>query len=297
MTEKFYSIRKVTFGLRPWLAVLFCAATLAACKNKEEFVANDVPAELAKLDLAEPLPFTINGRVTAGGQDSCYSVFLADDFAHFSETNPVVTVPIVSDSFQISIPLKRMTAGRIRGVDKDGKLTRTCADLWLVPGETLDADAFTKSMFFYYDRSATYNEKTAQGVEALRHATNYQSPHLPKLEGPRWEKVRVIDEDGAEPAIFEIKEVIFGKDATVLRLLPPDDRYTMSFAKGSYLSDDKGRKYLMLESIFGDLQEDKNLEVRVFGGYVAYDPVPDDVETLTFHDSSQPTLHRIKRAE
>ena len=53
-----------------------------------------------------------------------------------------------------------------------------------------------------------------------------------------------------------------------------------------------------VEVVVGDVHVVVEVDARlVFGGYVAYDPVPDDVETLTFHDSSQPTLHRIKRAE
>lgn len=297
MTEKFTINRKMTSGLRPWLAALFCVAALTACKNKDGFTAYDAATEIAKLDLAEAQPFTIDVNVRATGQDSCLSVFLADDFVHFGETEPCVTVPITGESFQISISLKRMRAARIRGVDATGNLTETSADLWLVPGETIKADAFSKQLHFYFSESKTYNDKVNQGVEALRKATRYQSPYLPVIEGKRWENVSYIKDENTEMPVLVIKEVIFGKEATVLRLLPPDDSHTMSFAKGSYLSDDKGRKYLMLEPIFGNLLEDKNLEVRVFGGYVAYDPVPDDVETLTYHDSGQPRLYRIKNAD
>ena len=143
MTEKFTTNRKMTSGLRPWLAALFCVAALTACKNKDGFTTYDAATEIAKLDLAEAQPFTIDVNVRATGQDSCLSVFLADDFVHFGETEPCVTVPITGESFQISIPLKRMRAARIRGVDATGNLTETSADLWLVPGETIKADAFS----------------------------------------------------------------------------------------------------------------------------------------------------------
>ena len=119
--------------------------------------------------------------------------------------------------------------------------------------------------------------KAARSIIALRNATNWESPHLPEVKGKKWEEVTSLTLGYPQ---ISVKEVIFGKNETVLRIVGDLYATDMNIRKDSYLTDGKGGKYNLRRVLYGDVDKDNSTDVRVFGGYYAFDPVPEDVEEL-----------------
>ena len=124
--------------------------------------------------------FTIDGYVDEEIADSCYNIYLGDEYFKIQD-EPVATVPIVNKRFTYSIPLEKVTAGRIRCIFPGGELCSDWIDLFFVPGETIKLTVHNG--YFNWDLPDTYKRKVNRGVMTVRNATNMQSPHLPKLKG------------------------------------------------------------------------------------------------------------------
>ena len=48
--------------------------------------------------------------------------------------------------------------------------------------------------------------------------------------------------------------------------------------------DEDGNKYRLLRAVKGNIGSNNEPEVRIFGGYFAFEPMPKDTKRLTFHD-------------
>ena len=271
-------------GMGVWLAVLFCGFTFTEGAAE--------PAELtsiSQLDLAEPQMFTIEGVVDEAITDSCYNIYLADDYLDIQGETPVATVPVVDKKFRYSIPLKRMTAGRVRCIFPGGELCSAWIDIFFVPGETVTLTVHN-GHYQLQPKAFSYYQKITRGVEALRRATEWTSPHLPNMAGRKWKNVKGESVGGYPP--LGVKTVIFRKDETVLQLYAKDfalNGGSMIINKGAHLTDNKGNKYALKRAMDADIDETNSLTTCVFGGYYAFEPVPRDVEELNFinHDSDE----------
>ena len=226
-------------------------------------------------ELSEPQPFTIMGLVDGANAYANYNLYLADDYMQIQDDRLVACEKVVDGKFRFQLQLTKMTAGRVRGIAGDGTLSPTWIDFFLVPGDSVELRAY--SDFFQLVPTISYMMKTRRGMNALRNATNWQSPHLPRVEGRKWETVTCQSMGFPE---LTVKEVIFGKDETVLRIFSDDFATDMAIRKATCLTDDKGGKYWLRRALFGSLDEKCSPEARVYGGYYAFDPVPDDVEEL-----------------
>ena len=83
---------------------------------------------------AQQQVFTIDGYVDENITDSCYNIYLADEYFWFDENSkPVATVPVVNKRFTYSIPLEKTTAGRVRCIFPGGELCSAWIDLFFVP--------------------------------------------------------------------------------------------------------------------------------------------------------------------
>ena len=275
---------KISMGV--WLGVLFCGFTFTEGEAKDSDKTG-----ISQQDLADPQMFTIEGIVDEEITDSCYNIYLADDYLDIQGETPVATVPVVDKKFRYSIPLQRVTAGRVRCIFPGGELCSAWIGIFFVPGETVTLTVHNG----YYDLQpndvSRYYRKITRGIEALRRATNWTTPNLPTIAGNRWENVE-SESTGGYP-LLGVKTVIFGKDETVLQLYAEEvmDASSLFINKGAYITDDKGNKYALKRALYGNIGETNSLATCVFGGYYAFEPVPNDVKELNFinYDSDEST--------
>ena len=65
--------------------------------------------------------FTIDGYVDENITDSCYNIYIGDEYFRIEEdSEPVATVPVVNKRFTYSVALDKMKAGRVRCIFPGG---------------------------------------------------------------------------------------------------------------------------------------------------------------------------------
>jgi hypothetical protein len=225
--------------------------------------------------------FTIDGYVDENVTDSCYNIYLADEYFKIDESGkPVATVPVVNKRFTYSIPLDKMTAGRVRGISQGGELRSTWKDIFFVPGETVKLTVYSEN--FDIDRPYSYRMKVDRAVEAIRKETNWQSPHLAKVKGEVWKDV-AYDKDKSS-VFWIVKDVIFNDEETVLRMLYSNHMGNMNISKDSYLIDEEGNTYKLKRALMEMVDENNSLDIRIFGGYYAFEPMPKGTKSFSFHN-------------
>ena len=253
-----------------WVVLLFCGFTFG-----EKDAMASVGKPLNTLELSEPQLFTIECEVGSHVIDKSFNIFLADDYMKIQDKKPVATVSVKDGKFHYEIPLKKITAGRICGTRPGA----TGIDIFFVPGETVKLHHYDNDEF-NLEPTVSYVQKIDRGVIALRNATNWESPHLPKVNGTKWDFVSCVSMGYPE---LIVKEVFFDRNETVLRIMPKDGFFSdMYIMKNSYLIDGKGIKYKLKRVVYGELDENNSTDVRTFGGYYAFAPVPENVEELNF---------------
>ena len=260
-------------GMCLWVVLLFCSFTFKEADTETVFKAS-LP------ELTEAQMFTVEGFVEGYYDEPKVNIYLADDYMHIKEDKPVATVPVVDRKFRFQIPLKKVTAGLMRSTRKGAK----GVELFFVPNETVKLHLTDKDFYVEPDNYG-YLQKIERTVTALQNATGWQSPHLPKVKGTKWENV---ESQSVGFPVLAVKEVIFSKDETVLRITTDYPANSMVINKESYLTDGKGGRYKMKRAVFGKLNEDNSPEVCTFGGYYAFEPVPEDVEELNFMADQKP---------
>ena len=230
--------------------------------------------------------FTIDGYVDEHITDSCYNIYLADEYFEIQGDKPVATVPVVNKRFTYSISLKKMTAGRVRCIFPGNELCSAWIDLFFVPGETVKLSVHNG--YYHLENSDSYREKIDKEVEAIRKATKWQSPHLPKVKGKVWK-----DAYSESRASVAVKDVIFGENETVLHLVSQFHLSNMIVSKDSYLTDAEGNTYKFKRALFGNVDDNNSQDVRIFGGYYAYEPLPKGTKVLTFHEGRNPNATAV----
>lgn len=216
--------------------------------------------------------FTIDGYVDENIADSCYNIYLGDEYFNIQGDEPVATVPIVNKRFTYSVPLDKITAGRIRCIFPNGELCSASIELFFVPGETIKLTV--RNGYYNWDYPDSYSRKVRRGLHAAREATGWQSPHLPKLKGKVWKDVAHVSHES-----LDVKDVIFAKDETVLRFTSDSPLYNMIVKKGTFLQDEHGNKYGLKRMVYGEpLDENNGPEGKTYGVYCAFEPLPKDVK-------------------
>ena len=253
-----------------WVALLFCGFTFG-----EKDAADSTTKPLSTLELAEPQPSVIEGVVEGNNAYVNYNLYLGDDYMQIQDDRVVACENVVDGKFRFQLSLTKMTAGRVRGISGDGKLSPYWIDIFLVPGETVKLHAHHNA--FGLEPTISYFQKAERALFALRNATNWESPHLPKVEGKRWEHVACQSNGFPE---LTVKEVIFSKDETVLRIVSDDVFNSINIFKGYFLTDEKGKVYQLRHALYGKIDADYSTDARVFGGYYAFDPVPEKVKEI-----------------
>ena len=278
-----------------WVALLFCGFTFA---QKDAVSSAVLP--LSVPELTEPQMSVIEGIVEGNNAYANYNLYLADDYMQIQDDRVVACENVVDGKFRFQLSLTKMTAGRVRGISRDGKLSPNWIDIFLVPGETVELHAYHNT--FGFVPTVSYYQKAQRALFALRNATNWQSPYLPKVQGTKWDNVSCQSKGFPE---LTVKEVIFSKNETVLRIVSDDVFNSINIFKGYFLTDEKGRVYQLRRALYGKIDADYSTDTRVFGGYYAFDPVPEKVRELNLTatrlegNSLQtlgPTILHIKQA-
>lgn len=226
--------------------------------------------------------FTIDGYVDENITDSCYNIYIGDEYFRIDEdSKPIATVPVVNKRFTYSIPLDKMKAGRVRCIFPGGELCSAWIDLFFVPGETIKLTVHNGH--FEWDLPYNYRMKVSRAVEAIRKETNWQSPHLPKLKGEVWKDVVYEKEKRSYPSCYwAVKDVIFNDEETVIRVVYDQHLSNMKIGINSYLQDEAGNKYKLKRALTGLVDENNTPEIRIFGGYYAFEPLPKGTKSFTF---------------
>ena len=221
--------------------------------------------------------FVIEGFVDENITDSCYNIYLADE--HFLiQDEPVATVPVVNKRFTYVVNIDKMTAGRLRCIFPGGELCKNTISLYFVPGETVSL--FVHNGFYNLRKSEEYDDKVNNAIDAIREETEWKTPHQPKIKGKAWKEVK----HKQNYYNLLVKEVYFNDKETVLRIANKGYGEGLTISKEAYLMDEDGNKYRLLHAVKGNIGSNNEPEVRIFGGYFAFEPMPKDTERLTLHD-------------
>ena len=231
--------------------------------------------------------FTIDGYVDENITDSCYNIYIGDDYFRIDEdSKPIATVPVMNKRFTYSIPLDKMKAGRVRCIFPGGELCSAWIDLFFVPGETVKLTVHNGH--FEWDLPYNYRMKVSRAVEAIRKETNWQSPHLPKVKGKVWKDV-AYDKERCDycSRYWGVKDVIFNDEETVIRIVYDQPFSNMKIGNKSYLQDEKGNKYKLKRVLMGLIDENNSPEIRIFGGYYAFEPLPKGTKSFSFWNDQE----------
>lgn len=220
--------------------------------------------------------FIIEGFVNPNITDSCYLIYLADEYFNIQD-EPVDTVPVVNKRFTYVLNTDKMTAGRLRCIFPGGKICENTISLYFVPGETVSL--YVNDGYYNIEKGPQYADKVTKAMEAIRKETNWKSPHLPKVKGKVWKNVS----DDEHP-LYDVREVYFNDEETVLRIACKEYSEGLIVSKKACLVDNNGKKYRLKRAVKGCINSNNNQEARIFGGYFAFEPVRKNIQSLTYHD-------------
>ena len=235
--------------------------------------------------------FIFEGSVDSDIADSCFNVYIGDEYFHIDERKADMCVPVVDKKFRFEIACDKVKAGAIRGILPGGKDRSANVSFFIVPGETLSMSV--DNDYFEARPTRTYYQKTERAVVAARNANpSLVTPYTPKLKGKKW---TAVTQDVESPVLY-VKDVVFGKDETVLHIM--SDLYVggMGVIKDSRIEDENGNKYELIRADVAKINESLNPESRVYGGYYAFKPVGKDVKSINLFrpNVKEPSIANIR---
>ena len=234
--------------------------------------------------------FTIEGTVAPEITDSCYNVYIGDEYFHIDGDKVDMCVPVVDKKFHVEIPCEKVTCARIRCIFPGGELCSAWIDFYAVPGETLKLTV--GNGHYNWDPTYSYYQKIQRGVVAARKAAkSLITPYTPKFKGTKW---NAVTQDAQ--SLFYVKDVTFGKDETILHLMCDQYLSNPYFGKEAYITDENGNKYEIIRAEIGALDDNQNMEMRAYGGYYVFKPVPKGTKSINFFlkKSEKPYIADIK---
>lgn len=238
--------------------------------------------------------FVLEGTVDPNITDSCYNIYLGDEYLFIdSVAEPTACVPVVDKKFHFEVELDHVTAARVQCIFPGGQLCKAYISLTFVPGETMILNVHNG--FFnadYPSGNQSYNGKMQRGFMALRQQFGWQSPHMPRVKGTKWVDPQQTNDTYGDSRF--IKEVIFGSKETVLRIATDDMLYNFQFDKNMCLEDEQGHLYKMTRPLYGD-EGNQDQDVRLMGAMFAFEPLPKGTRKFTFH-SKQAEITNIAPA-
>ncbi len=228
--------------------------------------------------------FVLEGTVDPDITDSCYNIYLGDEYLFIdSLAEPTACVPVVDKKFHYEVELDRVTAARVQCIFPGGQLCSAYISLTFVPGETMTLHVHNGHYSADYPNgSQTYNDKILRGFKTLRKQFGWQSPHMPRIKGTKW--VDPQQSNGTYNGTKYIKEVIFSSKETVLRIATDEPLYNFQFDKTMCLEDEQGHLYKMIRPVYGD-EGNQDQDVRLMGAMFAFEPLPKGTQKFSFHSN------------
>ena len=203
------------------------------------------------------------------------NIYMADKYFHFADrAKPVAQVPVKDGRIHYEVMLDRLAGVRFRCVDADGKEESRRHSIFVVPGQSyslsLFPDLIANSDGDLFNRGC----RKERCLNVVRQKTRWKSPYLPKIKGNVWQEPQ--QEDNGSTGL-DIREVYFGDQETVVRVYH-NEGYSNLLDKKDYLIDEAGNHYKLLRPILGGFHYDQDVEVGVYGGYYAFEPLPKDTK-------------------
>lgn len=236
-------------------------------------------------ELSDPKLFVLEGMVDPQITDSCYNIYLSDEYFHIDGEKPDTCIQVVGGKFHYELPLTKTIAGRVRCIFPGGELCSAWIDLWFVPGETLNLEVHNG--YYHIDRPYSYQTKAERAMYAVRNVNDMKNPHMPEFSADKvWEKP---DVSFLGNSVLSVERVYFGKEETIVLFTTNEVLNSVSIPGNIGLQDNDGHIYKLTRAISQPVDDNWTQECRTFGFYCAFEPMPantdkfvvaDDVENL-----------------
>ena len=226
--------------------------------------------------------FTLNVELDgAEKQFASYNIYLSDKYFH-TPKQATTSVPVKDGKFTYEVEVDYMKGLCLKGVDAQGKEQAGCGvEVYAVPNVTYDVKIADGQLTPTKSQSDQYPwlSKVERYSWDARRATKWTSPYLPKPTGLRWSEVEQKCDTFYR---MSVKEVWLGQKETVVRLMSEACDARRGAGKDDYLLDENGKQYKMVRTLLGNPGEDNSAEVGVYGGYYAFEPLPQTVKSFTY---------------
>lgn len=255
-------------GTAVWVIALVCLFTIS-CKSEKNnmFI---IP------ELNEPQLFILEGSVDPQITDSCYNIYLSDEYFHIEGEVPDTCVQVVDGKFHYELPLTKTIAGRVRCIFPGGELCSAWIDLWFVPGETLHLSVHNG--YYETDHPFSHETKAARAMFGVRHANDMKDPHMPVVTAPQvWDKPSIQVNGYCH---LSVERVYFGQDETVVLFTTNEATRNVSIPGNIALRDKDGQLFKLKRTLNHPVDDNWSQEQRTFGVYCAFEPMVDSVDTF-----------------
>lgn len=231
-----------------------------------------------KLDYKGVFVMNVEQKEDLVHQSKSYNIYMSNDRFVF-DAKPIANVPVQDRHFTYELELDRMVALRFRGVDEDGKEDGSSFERYAVPGETMELifmHGHNDDMVAHRKHYPLYHAKVNRYKAAAIRRFNGHSPNIPEIKGIKWQPTKHEDLNGG----FRTMHVFLGKDETLVHFLSHDTQKLHEGINPPYLEDDKGNRYRLLRNISGNILGGNDSEEEIFGGYAAFEAMPQDVKSF-----------------
>lgn len=248
-----------------WVALLFCAFTFRACKPSGSNLNWQIPE-------VSPQEFVLDISVDENILDSCYNIYLSDEYLHIDGETPDTCLQVVDKKCQLRIPLTKVIAGRVRCIFPGNELCSAWINLFFVPGETVHLTVHNGFFNLQHSNYSSYISKIERAAVAMRNFTDWKTPTTPTFEAIE----RFQTSFSPNNMDLRIHEVIQTKEATVVHLYSNDFSINVHVAKDQLGLLHKGNCYNPVDVKCYPYDEDGgnwSAETRVFGAYFVFPPI------------------------
>lgn len=309
--NKHFSAALIHCFSRLALPVILCLSALTACGPQSPEETPEATADLAPVvypaEMIMPQAreaILMAKYYTQRKPDfTQYNLYLSDEFLNISEDSVAAVLKVVNNQFTYALQIDRLRAGRLRPIEKDGKVSSHYIDFFLVPGETTKVDfwqrVWTEIPFYHVAKYSDHTENFINRyVWHLRHVADWRSPHTPQVEGKCWEQPENDVYDVATDR-YKVRQVFFSPQETVVRLTALDIFAEPVVSSNCYLVDEKGKIYSFRRIVHGTIDGDFGPEASVYGAYYAFDPLPETTTVFSFYmgDKSMTAVMNVHERE
>lgn len=255
------------------MVALTCLFTIS-CKSAKSSLYS-IPA------LNEPQLFVIEGVVDENIADSCYNIYLADEYFHIEGETPDTCVQVVDKRFHYEIPLTKVTAGRVRCIFPGNELCSAWIELWFVPGQTVQLNVHNGNYDLkYLGENGQYNyvTKIERALNAVRRSTELQTPYFTEPKAKKtWKNVEMQDLHRQ----LDVRKVLFNDDETILQLTTDQFVYSTDWGSNLVLTDSEGKQYKYLRSLTDGGDGTWSKETVAFGAWYAFEALPKNIDSFS----------------